>query len=82
MKILVLISLIVGFVWASVDINTADQKELSTLKGIGAKKAAAIVAYRKQHCFENIEELAKVKGISKKTIEKNKQSLKASKCKH
>jgi len=82
MKVFILISLLASLALASVDINSANEKELSSLKGIGAKKAAAIVAYREKHCFQNINELAKVKGISTKIIEKNKKDLKASKCKH
>ena len=34
---------------AVVDINAANQEELQTLKGIGAKKAADIIAYREAH---------------------------------
>jgi len=60
-----------------IDINSADAKTLATtIKGIGAKKAEAIVAYRVQHGpFKSIEELAQVKGIGKKTIEMNRSNL-------
>ena len=56
---------------AVVDINTANQEELQTLKGIGAKKAADIIAYREAHGgFKSVEELLNVKGIGKATLEK------------
>ena len=57
----------------SVNLNTADAKQISTvLKGVGMKKAEAIIAYRKQHGdFKAIEELASVKGIGVATIAKN-----------
>jgi competence protein ComEA len=57
---------------AVVNINTATDKELhKALKGIGAKKAKAIVAYREQNGeFETVDELTKVKGIGKKTLQK------------
>ena len=43
---------------AVVDINAANQEELQTLKGIGAKKAADIIAYREAHGgFKNVEKL-------------------------
>lgn len=60
-----------------VNINTADAKSLSKeLKGIGLAKAEAIVQYRTDHGqFTNIQELSKVKGIGKSTIEKNKEFL-------
>ena len=82
MKIIALLLLGISFLLASVDINHADAKELTTLKGIGAKKAQTIISYRKEHkCFKNIEELVKVKGISTKTLEKNRANLTATKCK-
>ena len=34
---------------AAIDINTATSEQLTALKGIGFKKAEAIVNYRKQH---------------------------------
>ena len=81
MKLLALLVLGVSLLLASVDINTADKKELSSLHGIGAKKADMIIAYRDANCFGSIDELAKVKGIGKKTIELNRDNLTASECK-
>ena len=53
-----------------VNINTATVEELKTLKGIGEKKAEAIIEYRKQNgSFKNKEELMKVRGIGKKLYE-------------
>lgn len=52
-----------------IDINTADRDALMTLKGIGEKKALAVIAYRVEHGgFESTEELMKVKGIGEKTF--------------
>ena len=68
-------------VFGAVDVNNASIKELTTLKGIGKQKAEAIVAYRKSHCFKNIDELTKVKGVGKKLIEKNKANIEVGKCK-
>ena len=82
MKIITLLLLGLSFLFANVDINHANVKELTTLKGIGAKKAQAIVTYREHKCFENINELVKVKGISLKTLEKNKANLTVTKCKN
>ncbi len=57
----------------SVNLNTAGAKEIAkVLKGIGLKKAEAIIAYRQSHGdFKAIEELASVKGIGVATIAKN-----------
>ncbi|MCD6173609.1 MAG: helix-hairpin-helix domain-containing protein [Sulfurimonas sp.] len=81
MKILTMILLCVTFIFAAVDINTAEKKELITLSGIGAKKADAIISYRQDNCFKIIDELSKVKGIGKKTVEKNRDNLTVSECK-
>lgn len=70
--------LIAGWVQAgSVNINQADAAVLSAeLNGIGEKKAQAIIDYRTQHGpFNTLEDLQKVKGISDKTIEKNRDKM-------
>ena len=56
-----------------VNINTADAATLDrVLVNIGPAKADAIVAYRKTNGpFRSIDQLALVKGIGLKTIEKN-----------
>ncbi len=81
MKLLVILALGVSLLFGAVDINTAGKKELMSLKGVGDKKAAAIIDYRKGKCFKNVHALANVKGIGPKFLEKNKKNLKASKCK-
>ena len=81
MKILAMILVSVTLMFGSVDINTADKKELITLHGVGAKKADMILSYRDIKCFKNVAELVNVKGIGKKTILKNKKNLTASACK-
>ncbi|WP_024954297.1 ComEA family DNA-binding protein [Sulfurospirillum arcachonense] len=81
MKIVLLVFVFIGFLFASVDINNANQKDFTTLKGVGSKKAEQIVVFRKTNgCFKSINELAKVKGIGKKTVEKNKGNLTLGKC--
>jgi competence protein ComEA len=57
--------------WAMVDVNTATQSELESLKGIGPTKAQAIIEYRKQNGpFKRLEDLENVKGIGKATVDK------------
>lgn len=70
--------LITGSAWAApVNINTADAPSLSAaIKGVGEKKAQAIVQYRKEHGpFKSVDELANVPGIGEKTVEKNRNNL-------
>ena len=53
-----------------VNINTATVEELKTLKGVGEKKAEAIIDYRKKNgSFKTKEDLMKVRGIGKKLFE-------------
>ena len=57
--------------WAKININTASVAELETLKGIGTKKAEAIVKYREDHGkFNKAEDLVLVKGIGDKVLAK------------
>lgn len=61
---------------AMVNINQANAAELASLKGIGQKKAEAVVKYRKQHGdFKNVDDMAAVKGISVNTIERNRSRI-------
>ena len=56
---------------ATVNVNTADVNELQSLTGIGQVTAERIVAYRTDHGnFRVSEDLIKVKGVGKKTLEK------------
>lgn len=76
---LLLSLLIAGSAFASekVNINTADAATLAeVLVNVGPAKAEAIVAYRKQHgAFKSPEQLASVKGIGLKTVEKNRDRI-------
>lgn len=54
-----------------VDINTASQKELEALPGIGLKLAADIVRERQENgAFASVDDLARVPGISSALITK------------
>jgi competence protein ComEA len=49
-----------------VNINTANPEQLSSLKGIGIKKARAIIANRKQAGeFHSVNDLTRIKGLGK-----------------
>ena len=60
-----------------ININTADAQALADgLEGIGLSKAQLIVAYRKEHGkFDSADQLGEVKGIGKKTLEKNRAHI-------
>ena len=47
-KILFFVALSVSFPFSAVNLQTASKDELMCIKGIGAKKADAIIKYRRQ----------------------------------
>ena len=73
MKLLLAIFLFVmsAVVLAAVNINTATQQELETLKGVGPAKARAIIKYREQHGpFILVQDLRRVPGFGEKSVRK------------
>ncbi|MDO5559976.1 MAG: ComEA family DNA-binding protein [Oscillospiraceae bacterium] len=59
-----------------ININKADVSMLVNLKGIGEKKAAAIIEYREANGgFSSIDEIKNVKGIGEKTFENIKEFI-------
>ncbi len=60
-----------------VNINTADAATLDeVLLNVGPAKAQAIVEYRRENgAFKSVEQLAMVKGIGLKTVEKNRERI-------
>ena len=62
-----------------VDINTASAAELNqVLVNVGPSKAQAIIEHRQANGpFKSVEELALVKGIGLKTVERNRDLIEA-----
>ena len=62
---------------AHININTASATEIAgAMKGVGLKKADAIVAYRRTHGpFKTVEGLTAVKGVGNKTLLRNKDVI-------
>lgn len=62
--------------WAAVNINAASAEDLEAVKGLGPKKAAAIVAYRdKNGPFKSLADLKNLKGFGEKSIAKLEKEL-------
>ncbi|MBF9314620.1 helix-hairpin-helix domain-containing protein [Bifidobacteriaceae bacterium NR002] len=54
-----------------INLNTATLTQLQTLKGVGPKTAARIIAQRKRvGSFKSLEDLLQIKGIGPKTLNK------------
>ena len=79
LQTLVMTMLLVGTAAAAekVNINTADAATIDrVLLNIGPAKAEAIVAHRKANgAFRSLEQLALVKGVGLKTVEKNRDRI-------
>lgn len=59
-----------------ININTANEADLTTLPGIGPARALDIIAYREQHGpFQNIEDLQDVPGIGTVTFDRLKDLI-------
>ncbi len=59
-----------------ININTAGEAELTTLKGIGPAKAQKIIGFRAEHgVFKSIDELMLVPGIKEGTFSKIKDCI-------
>ncbi len=77
-KLILLLALFSANIFAApVNINTADAEKIAeSLKGIGLKKAKAIVDFRKKNGpFKTTDDLKQVKGIGEKTVVKNKKDI-------
>ena len=79
-KILFLMALSVSFLFSAINLQTASKKDLVCLKGIGEKKADAIILYRKKNKLKSADDLIKLKGFGKGIIEAVKKGTKTVKC--
>ncbi|SKB59713.1 competence protein ComEA [Lachnospiraceae bacterium] len=62
-----------------VNINTADEAELTTISGIGASRARAIIAWREEHgSFQTIEDIKNVTGIKEGLFSRIRDSIRVS----
>lgn len=75
-SILLLAGLIAFPASAAVNLNTATQSELESVKGLGPAKAKAIIAHRDaKGGFKSVDELDQVKGFGKASIDKLKNEF-------
>ncbi len=78
-KVLVMLSLSLSFLVA-IDVQTASKEELMCIKGIGEKKAEAILKYRKSHKLKSADDLLEIKGFGKVLVENVKKEVKSVAC--
>jgi competence ComEA-like helix-hairpin-helix protein len=58
-----------------VNLNTASPEELRLIPGVGPSRVRNILAYRKAHPFRTVDELARIRGIGRKTVRQWRQHL-------
>ncbi|QKF83447.1 ComEA family DNA-binding protein [Halarcobacter ebronensis] len=75
-NVLFILFMLVAFLFGAVDFNSATKEELMDIKGIGEKKAEAIIEYRKTNKINSVEDLEAIKGFGPGLIEKIKNSNK------
>lgn len=73
-------ALSVSFLFSAMNLQTASKKDLMCIKGIGDKKADAIILYRKKNKLKSADDLIELKGFGKGVIEAVKKGTKTVKC--
>ena len=58
-----------------VNLNSASPEELRLIPGVGPARVRNILAYRRAHPFRTVDELARIKGIGRKTVRQWRQHL-------
>ena len=70
----------VSFLFSAINLQTASKDELMCIKGIGEKKAEAVLKYRKSHKIKSADDLIQIKGFGKTIISNVKKDIKSVAC--
>lgn len=73
-------ALSVSFLFSAINLQTASKKDLMCINGIGAKKAEAIIKYRKANKLKSADDLLKIKGFGKGVVANVKAGKKVVAC--
>jgi len=78
-KILFMLALTLSFL-SAINVQKASKDELMCIKGIGEKKASAIMKYRKSHKLKSAEDLLEIKGFGKALVKNVQKDIKSVAC--
>ena len=70
----------ISFLFSAVNLQTASKDDLMCIKGIGEKKADAIIKYRKSNKLKSASDLSELKGFGEAIIAAVKSGTKTIKC--
>src|SRR5690606_1349197 len=78
-KLVAILALFFTIFLVAIDLQTAAKMELMNLKGVGDKKADAIIEYRKNTTISNPDDLKNVKGFGETLINNIKAQIESNK---
>jgi len=79
-KIFFFMAMSVSLLFSAINVQTASKKELMCIKGVGEKKAEALLKYRKSHKLESVDDLLEIKGFGKVLVSNVKKEIKSVAC--
>jgi len=78
-KILFMLVVTLSFL-SALNVQNASKDELMCIKGIGEKKASAIMKYRKSHKLKSAQDLLEIKGFGKALVKNVEKDIKSVAC--
>ena len=75
-KIVAILAIFTTLFLGAMDLQTASKSELMEIKGIGDKKADAIIEYRKANTIKSADDLKNIKGFGDSIIDNVKKDIK------
>ena len=80
MKKILVTSLLMFSLASALNVQKASKDELMCIKGIGEKKASAIMKYRKSHKVKSAQDLLEIKGFGKALVKNVEKDIKSVAC--
>jgi len=80
MKKILVTSLLMFSLASALNVQKASKDELMCIKGIGEKKASAIMKYRKSHKLKSAQDLLEIKGFGKSLVKNVEKDIKSVAC--